>query len=87
MAKMIPTEERVARARKLIEKARTIPRPETRGWEDLAYAAEVKETLRQANDLVKFIPMTSGPTAEQKAEASIIMKDIVAAGKEILHSA
>ncbi len=87
MAKLIPTEERLQRARKLIDKAHGLPRPETRGWEDLAYTADVKEVLRQANDLVKFIPLTSGPTAEQKAEAAQIMKDIVDAGKEILHRA
>lgn len=87
MAKLIPTDERLRQARQLIEKARAIPRPETRGWDDLAYAADVKETLRQANDLVKFIPMTSGPTPDQKKEASQIMKEIVDAGKEILHRA
>lgn len=85
MTKLIPTDERLRKARQLIEKARAIPRPETRGWDDLAYTADVKDTLRQANDLLKFIPLTSGPTAEQKAEAAQIMQEIVAAGKEILH--
>jgi hypothetical protein len=85
MTKLIPTDERILKARKLIEKARALPRPETRGWEELAYTADVKEILRQANDLLKFIPLTSGPTVEQKAEAVQIMKEIVAAEKEILH--
>lgn len=84
MAKVIPTEERIAKARVLIEKARGLKRPEDRGWEDLSYTAGVKDVLRQANDLIKFIPMTSGPSAELKAEAAQLMKDIKAAEKEIL---
>jgi hypothetical protein len=85
MSKVIPTEERIAKARKLIEKARSISRPEGRGWEDLSYSAQVKDILRQANDLIKFIPMTSGPSAELKAEAAQLMKDIKTVEKEILH--
>ena len=85
MSKVIPTEERIAKARKLLEKARALQRPEGRGWEDLAYSAEVKDVLRQANDLIKFIPMTSGPSAELKAEATQLMQDIKTAQKEILH--
>jgi hypothetical protein len=45
----------------------------------------VKDVLRQANDLIKFIPMTSGPSAELKAEATQLIKDIKTAEKEILH--
>ncbi len=85
MSKVIPTEERIQKARALIEKARKIPQPEGRGWEDFSYIAQVKDVLRQANDLIKFIPMTSGPSAEIKAEAAQLMKDITAAEKEILH--
>ncbi len=85
MSKLIPTEERMSKARALVEKARGIPRPEGRGWEDLTYIAQVKDTLRQANDLIKFIPMTSGPSAELKAEAAQLMKDIKLAEKEIIH--
>jgi hypothetical protein len=85
MTKLIPTEERITKARQLIQKARDIPRPDDRGWMDFSYAASVKDVLRQANDLVKFIPMTSGPSAELKAEAKQVMQDIVSAEKEILH--
>ena len=84
MTKLIPSEERIAQARKLIEKARCLPRPDNRGWEDFSYSAKVKDILRQANDLIKFIPMTSGPSAELKAEAAQLMKDIKTAEKEIL---
>jgi hypothetical protein len=84
MSKVIPTEERIRKARTLIEKARNIPRPDDRGWEDFSWSAKVKDVLRQANDLIKFIPMTSGPSAELKAEAAQLMKDITVAEKEIL---
>ncbi|MRS04303.1 hypothetical protein EG832_13965 [bacterium] len=85
MSKVIPTEERIEKARKLIEKARGIQVPEDTGYMDFSYAAQVKDVLRQANDLVKFIPMTSGPSADLKAEATQIMKDIKTAEKELLH--
>ena len=84
MSKLIPNEERIAQARKLIEKARNVPQPDDRGWEDFSYSAKVKDILRQANDLIKFIPMTSGPSVEIKAEAAQLMKDIKTAEKEIL---
>lgn len=84
MTKLIPTEERILQARKLIEKARALPQPADRGWGDFSYSAQVKDIMRQANDLIKFIPMTSGPSAEIKAEAAQLMKDIKTAEKEIL---
>ncbi len=84
MTKLIPTEERLSQARKLIDKARAVPAPADRGWGDFSYTAQVKDILRQANDLIKFIPMTSGPSPELKAEATQLMKDIKAAEKEIL---
>ncbi len=85
MSKVIPTEERIDKARKLIEKARGIQVPEDTGYMDFSYAAQVKDLLRQANDLIKFIPMTSGPSADMKAEATQLMKDIKATEKELLH--
>ncbi len=84
MPKLIPTEERIAQARKLIVKARNVPPPDDRGWGDFSYTAQVKDILRQANDLIKFIPMTSGPSAELKDEAAQLMKDIKTAEKDIL---
>jgi hypothetical protein len=84
MTKLIPNEERILQARKLIEKARALPQPPDRGWGDFSYSAQVKDILRQANDLIKFIPMTTGPSPELKTEASQLMKDIKTAEKEIL---
>jgi hypothetical protein len=84
MAKPISTEDRLKRARVLIQKAHEIPAPSDAGWDSLNYAALVKDTLRQARDLLKFLPMTAGVTAEQKIEVQSVMKEIEDTDKEIL---
>ena len=85
MAKVIPAEERLVRARKLIRKAHDFPIPEGLGKNDLSYIAGVKDLLRQAKDMVKFIPIRAGVSAEMKAEVEKIFEEIVQADKEILH--
>lgn len=84
MAKLIPAEERILRARKLIQKARDFPLPEGLGKNDLSYIAGVKDLLRQARDLVKFIPMRAGVSAEMKAEVQKIFEEADRASREIL---
>ena len=84
MAKVIPAEERLVRARKLIQKARDFPVPEGLGKNDLSYIAGVKDLLRQAKDMVKFIPMRAGVSAEMKAEVQKIFDEINQADREIL---
>lgn len=86
MAKMIPAAERVIRARQLIEKAREFPVPSELGKNDLSYIAEVKDLLRQARDMVKFIPQTAGVSTEMKEEVKRIYEEIEQANKEILYS-
>ena len=85
MAKPITTEDRLQRARALIQKAREITPPVEAGWDWLSYTAQVKDTLRQAKDLLKFLPMTAGVSTSQKAEVQIILQEIVDAEKAILH--
>lgn len=85
MAKVLTTEERFAKARALIQKAREIPASPDGGWGLLSYAAQVKDTLRQAHDLLKFLPQTAGVSAEQKSEARELMQEIIAVEKDILH--
>jgi hypothetical protein len=85
MAKLITTAERIAKAEKLIQQARTLPRIETQGWLDLSYVAGVKDLLRQARDLVKFIPDTSGVDPELKIRAKEIVEETRTGEKEILH--
>jgi len=84
MAKLIPAEERITRARKLIQKARDLPIPEGLGKNELSYIAGVKDLLRQAQDMVKFIPMRAGVSTEMKAEVEKIFEEIEQANREIL---
>lgn len=87
MAKLIPAAERVIRARDLIQQARKYPIPPELGKNDLSYIAQVKDLLRQARDLVKFIPQTAGVSAEMKEEVKKIYEEIEKANREILYSA
>lgn len=85
MAKQITADERIKRARKLIQNARDFPVPEGGlGKSDLSYVAGVKDLLRQARDLVKFIPMRAGISAEIKEEAEKVFEEIDQAKREIL---
>ena len=84
MAKLISADERLDRARKLIQKARDLPIPEGLGKNELSYIAGVKDLLRQARDLVKFIPMRAGVTDEMKAEVQKIFEEVDQANREIL---
>ena len=85
MAKLITAEERIAKARKLIQKARDLSIPEGLfGRSDLSYVAGVKDLLRQARDLVKFIPMRAGVTAEMKSAAQQVLQEADQADQEIL---
>ena len=69
MAKLIPAAERILRARKLIQQARDVPVPQTGlGKSDFSYIAQIKDLLRQARDMVKFIPQTAGVSVEMKEE-------------------
>ena len=86
MSKLIPAAERVIRARKLIQQARDLPVPQTGlGKSDFSYIAEVKDLLRQARDMVKFIPQTAGVSVEMKEEVKKIYEEIEQANREILY--
>ena len=85
MAKMIPAAERIIRARQLIQEAREFPVPSELGKNDLSYIAGVKDLLRQARDLVKFIPQTAGVSAEMKEEVKKIYEEIEQSNRQILY--
>ena len=85
MPKLIPAAERILRARGLIQKARDLPVP-PEGKYDFSYIAGVKDLLRQARDLVKFITLTPSASAEMKADVRKIQEEADRADKEILHS-
>jgi hypothetical protein len=84
MAKLIPAAERIIRARKLIQKARELPVPPEGGCSDFSYVANVKDILRQARDLVKFISMTPSASAEIKEEVKRVYQEIEQTDEELL---
>lgn len=85
MPRLIPAAERIILARELIQKAREYPLPVEGGKHDFSYIAQVKDLLRQARDLVKFIPQSAGASAEIKADAAKIKIEADQADREILH--
>ena len=86
MAKLIPASERLIRARKLIQQARDLPTPQTGlGKSDFSYIANIKDLLRQARDMVKFIPQTAGVSAEMKTEVKKVYEEAEQADRDILY--
>ena len=86
MTKLIPASERLIRARKLIQQARDIPVPQAGlGKSDFSYIANVKDLLRQARDMVKFIPQTAGVSVEMKEAVKQIYEEAEQANREILY--
>jgi hypothetical protein len=84
MARLIPAAERITRARALIQMAYQHPIPAEGGKYDFSYIAQVKDYLRQAKDLVKFLSMNPGVNAEIKAEVKKIFEEADAANQQIL---
>jgi hypothetical protein len=84
MSRMIPAAKRIELARGLIEKARQVAAPPEMGRNDLSYIAEVKDVMRQARDMIKFISYTPTASAEMKAEVAKVFEEIAQAEREIL---
>jgi hypothetical protein len=85
MARLTTMSEKISRARELIEEARTVPVPQGLGYRDVNYIVQVKDRMRQARDLIKFISYSPSATPEVKAEVAALFKEIDQAEKEILH--
>jgi hypothetical protein len=85
MARLIPAAERLRRAGALIQQARELPVPAIGGRGDFSYIANVKDLMRQARDLIKFIPMSPSATDEMKAEVKRLYEEAERAEQEILH--
>lgn len=85
MTKLILAADRIILARALIQKARDLPVPTEGGKYNFSYIAQVKDYLRQARDLVKFIHSRPGATAEIKSEAAKVLAEADQANQEILH--
>jgi hypothetical protein len=86
MSRLIPTIERIRRARLLIQKARDLPIPVEGGRYNFSYIAKVKALLQDARDLVKFIPKTPSATPEIKEKVNQILHEADQANQEILHA-
>jgi hypothetical protein len=86
MAKPMLPEKRVSKARELIKKAHEIPVPNSVGWDFFSYTAQVKDTLKQAFELVKLINHSPSTPDEVKADARAVIEEIAVAEKEILKS-
>jgi len=84
MAKNLTMLEKIAKARLLIQKARDLPLPAEGGRHDFSYIAQVKDILRQARDLVKFIPLQPSATPEIKEEVQRVLAEADQANREIL---
>ncbi len=85
MARLIPAAERIRRAKDLIQQARELPVPEEGGRSNFSYIANVKDLMRQARDLVKFIPKSPSATDEMKADVANIYEESERVEQELLH--
>ncbi len=85
MSRLIPAAERILKARALIQKARALPLPAEAGRRDFSYIAKVKDFMRQARDMVKFIPYSVTATDELKAEVAAINREAEQTERELLH--
>ena len=85
MPKLITAAERLILAREFIQKARDYPLPIDGGKYDFSYIAQVKDLLRQARDMVKYLPHSAGAGTIIKSDALRILQEADLADKEILH--
>jgi hypothetical protein len=84
MARLIRNSDRIDRARALIKKVQDLPTPTDTGMSSFSYVAEAKDLLRQARDLVKFIPQSPSANPEVKQEAQDILTEIEQAQKDVI---
>jgi hypothetical protein len=85
MSRLILASERIIRARALIQQARDLPVPPVTGRSDFTYITQVKALLKQAGDLVKFIPDTPSATTEIKNEVKNIFQEIDQTKKDLFN--
>lgn len=84
MSRLIPAAERLIKARALIQKARDLPIPPEAGRRDFTYIATVRDLMRQARDMVKFIPYSVTATPQLKAEVAAINQEADQTEKDLL---
>lgn len=84
MARVKTRAGRIKKARALIKEAHDLPLPPGTGKFDFSYIAQVKDLLRQARDLVKFIPNDPNASEEELEEVKKIFEEAEQANKDIL---
>ncbi len=85
MPRLIPAAERISRARALIQQARDLPVPADGGRADFSHIARVKDLLRQAIDLVKFIPKSPSSTENMKEDVKLIYQEAEEVEQKLMH--
>ncbi len=84
MARALTPENRIKKARALIEEAKRIERPQSLDWAFFSYTANVKDTLRKAFELVKLINHSPATAENVKADARLVIEEIAQAERDIL---
>lgn len=85
MTKLITTEERISKARQFMERARQEPVVSQGIFLDLGYVARVKDILRQARDLVKYIQFQPSVDVGTKRSVLEMIREMDRLEKELLH--
>jgi hypothetical protein len=84
MTRLILAADRIIQSRAFIQKAREVPVPAEGGAYDFSYVAQVKDLLRQAREMIKFIPQSAGASAEIKGDAAKVFEEIERTDRELL---
>jgi len=85
MSRLITNEDRLKRASVLIQQARQLPVGSDNTFLELGYVAQVKDLLRQARDLVKFIPFSPSADDDMKRATKELLRRLEETEKELLH--
>ncbi len=85
MSRLIPAAERILQARALIQRARDLPLPAEGGRSNFSYIAQVRDLLRQARDLVKFIPLSPTTTDLMREDVTRLYAEAEQAKIDLLH--
>jgi hypothetical protein len=86
MTKLITTEERIRKAREFMQKAQQEPVISQGPFLDLGYVARVKDFIRQARDLVKYVQFQPSVDADTKHSVLELMQEMERLEKELLHT-
>ncbi len=84
MARPKTTEQKLQRARKLIQEARDLPVPAEGGVSNFNYVVNIKALMKEARDLIKFIPRSVTAEPTQKEEGKRLLEEIEQTQKELL---